>query len=133
MFFKNKKVATSHYIIWVTCLLPEYESRILNGMTKKGYSVGQASPDNPICLQRETDLAALLFFKASINRPNISVSAVLRDLLDVLQEENIYYFSTVVNELYELTTCSWSSSNIQIPKKTSSHTPPISEADKKLN
>jgi len=47
------------YTCWITCLLESYQDRIVAGLIKRGYTVGEAS-DGKVAVNHEKQVSALI-------------------------------------------------------------------------
>jgi hypothetical protein len=128
MDINYKLVVPGYYSAWITCLLPEYEGRIVAALVKKGYSVGPIAKDIPVChMPIKDSLAALLVLTVYCGDETITADKLNRDLLYIMDQEKLFYYSCIVTEYSN--NISYAGCNIQINKPS----PPISAAIRKMN
>lgn len=123
-----KMVVPGYYSVWITCLLPEYEGRIVAGLVKKGYTVGPMGKDLPVCHTTIKDSpSALLMLSVYSGDEQITAIKLNQDLLKLLEEEKIFFYSIVITEYSP--GFSYAGCNILINKPSA----PVLEAIRKLN
>jgi|SRR5580692_1444386 hypothetical protein len=128
MDINYKLVVPGYYSVWITCLMPEYEGRIVAGLVKKGYSVGPLAKDIPVCHAPIKNCGSvLLVLTVYCGDEKTSANKVNEDLLAVMNDEKIFFFSCIVTEYTN--NLSYAGCNIQINKPS----PPVSAAIRKLN
>lgn len=107
-------VYPGQYVAWVTCMLSDYETQILGGMVKKGYTVSPAAQSGVVTLGTPNAPAVVVCFRIDSSKEDITASDVMKDLMDLLNEKKFLYYSVIVSALAGST---WNTSNISLPKK----------------
>ena len=118
---KCNVVYPGQYVAWVTCMLSDYEDHILAGMVKKGYQVSPAAQSGQITLGNQGSAAVVVCFRIDSSKEDIQVTDVSKDLMDLLNEKKFLYYSVIVSAL---TSSTWNTSNINIPKAAPVVEPP---------
>jgi hypothetical protein len=118
-----KVVPTGYFMIWITCLIPEYENLLLPALIKKGYTISAGASDLVTAYGSKENPCVLLVYKLYHGKEDITVQMVLQDLMKIAQEEKMYLYSTVVSALND---CCWLGPNIQMPAKPIITPPPLS-------
>lgn len=114
------------YHIWITALIPAYESGIIKGLVSKGYNVSAAS-GNTITLTFKDAPSAVIAVKVEKNTP-LTAQEVYDDIIFIMLEMGAKYYSVVISEYSHQS--SWCAGSFLL---SGTDTPPISNIDKKLN
>lgn len=122
-----KVVYPGQFVAWVTCMLQEYEDRIIAGMVKKGYIISICSMDGKLSHSSEGCPAAIISFRCDTTNEKIAAKDIHTDLIAVLKEFKAMYYSVVVSALSD---ACWIGSNIALPKTTPPPIPQAPEPDK---
>lgn len=125
-------VYPGNFVAWVTCMFRDYEDLIVAGMLKKGYTVGTVASDGKLTHGDESRPAVITTFKIETRDETKKATDVFKDLLAVLQEKKVLFYSVVVSAYVD---ASWIASNIELPKPAPVQAPPqpVPEPDKNLN
>lgn len=115
------------YYCWVTALLPSYQDGLIAGLAKKGYMVGPAAKDGKIVSTKDDAPAALITLSV-YKAEETSSAKIYEDLVQILQEMKVLYYSVVVALCNEAT---WAGSNIHLPKEKKAQPPPLPSGAKK--
>jgi hypothetical protein len=124
-----KLIFTGYYVLWITCLLSEYESRLSSALLKRGYTISAANTDGVIALGSKENPSFLLSFRLYSGKEGLTPQLVHKDVMDIIIQEKMYVYSTVVSEMAD---CSWHGSNIILPAKLPP-APVVNPENKKLN
>lgn len=124
-------VYPGQFIVWVTCMLADYEDRIIAGMVKKGYHVSAAS-GNEVSVKYDNGASVLIALSIETSKEEKQAVDINKDIMDVLKENNFLFYSVIVSA--RAGSC-WNGSNIRLPQKTQAVPPPIPEPepDRNLN
>lgn len=114
------------YHIWITALIPAYESGIVKGLVSKGYNVSAAS-GNTITLTFKDSPSAVIALKVEKNIP-LTAQEVYDDITLILLEMSAKYYSVVVSEYSQQS--AWCAGSFLL---SGINNLPISSVDKKLN
>lgn len=125
-----KVLYPGEFVAWVTCLIKEYEDSIVTGMVLKGYQIGAAAIDGKLSTYKEGTPSVVVAFTIKTRDENKQAKDIYKDLVDVLEEKKILYYSIVITAHVDST---WNSSNIVLPKKSIPPPLPTPEPNKKLN
>jgi hypothetical protein len=129
-----KVIPKGYFMAWITCLMPDYESKLLTALIKKGYTISGAGADIPYTQTYNNSPCTLIVFKLYNGKDDMDASVVHKDIVEIIEEEKMYVFSSVVSDLGA---CSWLGPNIILPVKTPPALPPSSpttpEPNRKLN
>ena len=120
--------------MWVTCLIKGYEDKIVAGMVKKDYSVSLSNIKG-VTIGEPNQASVVVSFTVFTNKEKAKASGVYDDLIKVLVEHKIYYYSVVITAMVDST---WCCGNMVLPEKAPPPTPtppepPQLEPDKNLN
>jgi hypothetical protein len=125
-----KLIPKGYYVLWLTCLVSDYENRLCAALVKKGYAVSSGSEDGSTTLGTNENPSYLLTLKLYSGKKDLTSALVHKDVLDVIVEESMYVYSSVVAEMSE---SSWYGSNILLPIKKTTPLLTNPEPNKKLN
>jgi len=120
-------VYPGQFVAWVTCMLKSYEDTIVAGMVKKGYVVSIAATNGEITSGSKDNPAVVVCFRVDSTKEETQAKDVHKDLLEVLHDKKLFYYSVIVSALCD--SC-WISSNISFPKQDKPVPPPLPEPDK---
>jgi hypothetical protein len=124
-------VQPGHYVVWVTCLVKDYEDKIVSGMIKKGYTVSSVNDKGMLSNSTPDSVASIISCIVYTKKEDAKTTHVYEDLLLVLKENNVYYYSAIVSAMTDST---WCCGNMRDPSKP--EPPPESskpDPDKNLN
>lgn len=88
-------------MVWITAMLQSYEDIILAGMIKKGYTVSAASFNSTVFDHDSNRPSYLIAFRADYLHEEVTAAKVHSDLLVVLREIKVLYYSVCVSALAE--------------------------------
>jgi hypothetical protein len=125
-----KIIPSGYFVTWITCLMADYESKIVTSLIKKGYAISSHAIDSTTVFGSQENPCTLLVFRLYNGKEGVIAASVHKDILEIFQVEKMYVYSTVVSEM---TDCSWAGPNILLPAKPKSLPPPVPVSDKKLN
>jgi hypothetical protein len=116
-----------YFAVFITALLPEYESAFVTELIKKGYMVSVANPKSPtITYGAKGTPASLLVLKVFSTNKNLSPHDLVKDVEDIGIDKKLFFYSVVVGEMAN---CNWIGSNFYLPQVI----PVTSSADRSLN
>lgn len=125
-----KIIPRGYYVLWLTCLVGEYENRMCTALIKKGYAVSAGAEDGSTTLGSKENPSFLLTLKLYSGKKDLTSASVHKDVLDIIIEEKMYVYSSVVAEMSD---SSWYGSNILLPVKQTTPLLTNPEPNKKLN
>lgn len=128
-------VYPGQFVVWITCMLRSYEDAIVAGMVKKGYIISVVAVDGKLTSGDSGRPAVVTTFRVDTGKEETMARDVHKDLLEVLREKNMLYYSVVVTAY---TDACWIASNITLPQPPEPPKPPqpptpVPEPDKNLN
>lgn len=115
------------FIAWLTVITPLYVDGIIAGMVKKGYTVGAAASDNALYIGRKDSPGVVISLLITTRAETIDAPKIHKDLIEVCDELKVLSYSIIVSAM---TDCSWSSSNINLPKAAKPNPPPVPKTNK---
>ena len=118
-----KVVPAGYFMVWITCLLSDYENLFLPALIKKGYTISAGAADLTTIYGSKENPCVLLVYKLYHGKEDITAQIVLQDIINIAQEEKMYLYSTIVSVLND---SSWLGPNIQMPVKPIITPPPLS-------
>lgn len=121
-------VQPGYFVVWVTCLIRSYEDKIIAGMVKKEYTVSLSNPQG-VTIEEANQASVVISFSVFTKKEKAKASDVYGDLIKVLEEHKIYYYSVVITAMVD---SAWNCGNMVI-NKTTPPEKPRPEPDKKLN
>ena len=121
---------TEHFVVWITCMIKDYEDLIVANVIKKGYTVGALQEGGKLTLGEPDRAAVVISFSAYSHTDSKKTKDVYADVLSILTEHNMFYYSVIVS-VYTSESL-WISTNIA-PRKKVEELPPIPSPDKKMN
>lgn len=124
-------VQPGYFVVWVTCLIQGYEDKIVAGMVKKDYTVSLSNTKG-VTVGEPNHASVVVSFSVFTKNEKAKANDVYSDLIKVLEEHKIYYYSVVVSAMTDST---WTCGNMVINKPTPPPVPetPRPEPDKNLN
>lgn len=122
-------VYSGHFVVWITCLIPEYETVIMAELVKKGYAVSAAAASGQVTLHDKGNASALICLKIETKEEK-KASEIHTDIVSVMNDKNYLYYSVVVSILSD--SC-WCSSNISVGKAPPAPAPPTPDPNRTLN
>lgn len=90
-------VYPGNFVAFVTCMFKDYEDLIVAGMLKKGYTVGTVASDGKLTHGGEGHPAVITTFKIETRDETKKATDVFKDLIAVLAEKKVLYYSVVVS------------------------------------
>lgn len=94
-----------YFAVFITALLPEYESAFVTELIKKGYMVSVANPKSPtITYGAKGTPASLLVLKVFSTNKNLSPHDLVKDVEDIGIDKKLFFYSVVVGEMAN---CNW--------------------------
>ena len=118
-------------MVWVTCLIQGYEDKIVAGMVKKDYTVSLSNA-NGVTVGEPNLASVVVSFMVYTRKEKVKAVDIYKDLVTVLQDNKIYFYSVVVSAMTDST---WCCGNMVLPDKVvpSAPLPTRPEPDKNLN
>jgi hypothetical protein len=124
-------IPAGFFNVWITALLPDYESKLTIGLLKKGYTIATASADFTITYHRKDKPSALIVFSLYSGKKDINPMMVQNDLSEIVDREKMMVYSTIVTVQVS---SAWSDSNISMGSNQIVLPPlPMTDINKKLN
>lgn len=117
-----KMVQPGYFTAWITCLTKEYEDKIVAGMIKKEYTVGLANAKSGLSVSSPNSVATVISFIVFSPKENIEATKVYEDLVAILTEHKIYFYSAIVSAMVD---SSWCCGNMVLPSDKDNTTPQI--------
>jgi hypothetical protein len=117
-------VSKGSFVVWITCLLPSYQDKIISELVKKGYVVsacGDKESGN-VCWTADHSPSALICLAVQSDDPKATASSVHIDIAKIMADNKFLYFSAIVS--MRSSAC-WSNGNMSVSKTP----PPIKKKD----